>query len=260
MEVTVRGAATDLHSGSYGGAVVNPANALATIIAGLRDGAGRVTVPGFYSKVRRVTETERAGLERLPMDVEALRSDIGAPELGGETGFSTLERLWYRPTLDVNGLLSGWTGEGSKTVLPATAMAKISMRLVPDQDPEAVEDAFEDRVRELAPPGVTVDVKRFHHGTPWVANLDHPVFDAARAALQIGFGTAPVLIREGGSIPIVPMLERTFRAPVLLVGFALPGCNAHGPDEWLHVGVYRRGIAALATLYGEIESRLSSRG
>lgn len=259
-EINVRGPAHDLHSGSYGGAVVNPANALAAILAGLRDEHGRATIPGYYDPVREITEAEREDLARLPMDDEAFRADVGASELGGEEGFSTLERLWYRPTLDVNGLLSGFTGVGSKTVLPGTAMAKVSMRIVPDQDPLEVVEAFEARVRELTPPGVTVEIERFHDGAPWVADPGHPVFEAARAALTAGFGTAPAMIREGGSIPIVPMFEETLDAPVLLVGFALPGCNAHAPDEWLHLDVYRRGIAALAALYGEIGDRIESRG
>jgi len=255
-EVNVRGPDHDLHSGSYGGAVVNPANALAGILARLKDDAGRATVPGFYDPVRAITDEEKADLARLPMDDEAVRADVGAPELGGEDGFSTLERLWFRPTLDVNGLLSGFTGEGSKTVLPSKAMAKVSMRLVPDQDPTEVGDAFERYVKELAPPGVTVEVRRFHDGAPWVADPSHPVFDAARVSLEAGFGTPPAMIREGGSIPIVPMFEKVFDAPVLLVGFALPGCNAHAPDEWIDLGVYRRGIAALASLYGELADRL----
>ncbi|MDX1393839.1 MAG: dipeptidase [Gemmatimonadota bacterium] len=256
-EINVYGPSHDLHSGSYGGAVVNPANALATILAGLRDTDGRATVPGFYDAVRPITEREKEDLARLPMDDVAMRADVGATELGGETGFSTLERLWYRPTLDVNGLLSGFTGKGSKTVLPSSAMAKVSMRLVPDQDPVAVVEAFEARVRELAPRGVTVEVSRFHDGAPWVADPDHPVFEAAQAALQAGFGAPPAMIREGGSIPIVPMFEEVFDAPALLVGFGLPGSNAHAPDEWIDAGVYRRGIAALANLYGEIGDRLS---
>lgn len=255
-QIDVYGPKTDLHSGSYGGAVVNPANALATILAGLRDEHGRATVPGFYEPVREITGKEKADLARLPLDEEGLRADIGAPELGGEEGFSTLERLWYRPTLDVNGLLSGFTGHGSKTVLPSKAMAKVSMRLVPDQDPSEVGDAFEARVRELAPPGVRVEVRRFHDGAPWVANPEHPIFEAASRALEAGFGTAPAMIREGGSIPIVPLFERTFDAPVLLIGFALPGCNAHAPDEWIDLGVYRKGIEALANLHGEVAAAL----
>ncbi|MDH3732328.1 MAG: dipeptidase [Gemmatimonadota bacterium] len=259
-ELNVRGPSHDLHSGSYGGAVVNPANALATILAGLKDEQGRATVPGFYDPVREITEREKADLARLPMDDEVMRADVGSTELGGEEGFTTLERLWYRPTLDVNGLLSGFTGQGSKTVLPGSAMAKVSMRLVPDQDPVEVVEAFEQRVRELTPPGVTVEVKRFHDGAPWVADPDHPVYDAAHAALEAGFGTPPAMIREGGSIPIVSMFEETFRSPVLLVGFGLPGSNAHAPDEWIDAGVYREGIAAIANLYGEIAVRLDDAG
>jgi acetylornithine deacetylase/succinyl-diaminopimelate desuccinylase-like protein len=254
-QVTVRGPAHDLHSGSYGGAVVNPANALASMLSALRDRDGRVTVPGFYDRVRPISDREREDLTRLPMDEEAVRADVGAPELDGEAGFTTLERLWYRPTLDVNGLLSGFTGDGAKTVLPGEAMAKVSMRLVADQDPDEIAERYEAHVRDLAPRGVTVDVKRYHGGSPWVANTESPIFDAARAALETGFGQAPVFIREGGSIPIVPMFEETFRAPALLIGFALPGCNAHAPDEWLDLSVYRRGIEAIANLYDEIADR-----
>jgi len=255
-EVTVYGPSSDLHSGSFGGAVVNPANALADILAGLKDESGRVAIPGYYDAVRPITDRERADLVRLPIDEEILRKTVGSAELGGEDGFSALERLWYRPTLDVNGLLSGFTGEGSKTVLPSKAMAKVSMRLVPDQVASEVVEAFEARVQELAPPGVRVEVKRFHGGEPWVADTEHPIFEAAGDALNAAFGTRPAFIREGGSIPIVQSFEETFKAPVLLVGFALPGCNAHAPDEWLDLSVYRRGIEALAHLYGGIGDKL----
>jgi acetylornithine deacetylase/succinyl-diaminopimelate desuccinylase-like protein len=254
-ELRVRGPASDLHSGSYGGAVVNPANALAHIIAGLKDVDGRVTVPGFYDRVRMITDRERQDLARLPMDDEALRADVGSTELGGEAGFTSLERLWYRPALDVNGLLSGFTAEGSKTVLPGEAMAKVSMRIVPDQDQDEVFERFEAHVHDLAPSGVTVEVKRYHGGSPWVADTSSPIFDAAQRALKKGFKEEAVFIREGGSIPIVPLFEETFEAPGVLIGFALPGCNAHAPDEWIDLGVYRRGIEALASLYDEIAAR-----
>lgn len=256
-EINVHGPRSDLHSGTYGGAVVNPANALAAILAGLRDEDGRATVPGYYDAVRPISPRERADLERLPMNEETLRTGVGAPALGGEAGFSALERLWYRPTLDVNGLLSGFTGEGSKTVLPSHAMAKVSMRLVPDQDPAQVVEAFEARVRELAPEGVTVEIKRSHGGAPWVADTEHPVFDAASAALESGFGAPPAYIREGGSIPIVQEFEETFGAPALLIGFGLPGSNMHAPDEWIDLEVYRKGIAALADLYGRLADPLA---
>lgn len=255
LEIIVRGPNRDLHSGSYGGAVLNPANALAEILAGLKDEERRVTIPGFYDSVQPVSEAEREALRRLPFDEEELRRDLGVATLAGEAGYGTLERLWYRPTLDVNGMISGFTGEGAKTVLPAEATAKVSMRLVPDQDPETVAAAFEEHVRGAAPEGVTVEVKLFHGGRPWAAGTDHPVFDAAADALERGFGRRPVFIREGGSIPIVPLFEETFDAPVLLVGFGLPGSNPHAPDEWLDLEVYHRGIRALADLYDEVVGR-----
>lgn len=248
-EITVRGPGSDLHSGTYGGAVVNPANALCELVARLKDEEGRATVPGFYDRVRPITETERQELGALPFDEEEFRRGVGAPALGGEAGHGTLERLWYRPTLDVNGLLAGFTGEGAKTVLPATAMAKVSMRLVPDQEPAEIAAAFEAHVRRLAPPGVTVEVRHYHGGEPWAAEPRHPVYRAAQTALEEAFGSPPAFIREGGSIPIVNLFEKTFSAPVLLVGFALPGSNLHAPDEWIDLSVYHRGIRALARLY-----------
>ena len=252
MEVRVQGPATDLHSGSYGGAVVNPANALARIIAALHDENGRVTIPGFYDGVRELSERERAAIRSLPFEDERLREEVGAPALGGETGFSTLERLWTRPTLDVNGLLSGYTGEGAKTVLPARAMAKVSMRLVPGQDYRETEERFIEYVRQLAPDGVSVEVEALHGGAPWYAEPKGEIFEAARRALESAFGREPVFIREGGSIPIVQAFEQTFGAPVVLIGFGLPGENAHAPNEWMSLDNYTRGIRAIASLYDEL--------
>ncbi len=252
MEVRVQGPGVDLHSGAYGGAVVNPANALAQIIARLHDEQGRVTIPGFYDDVRELTEEERRTIAGLPFTEERLREEVGAPELGGEAGFSALERLWARPTLDVNGLLSGYTGEGAKTVLPARAMAKVSMRLVPDQDFREVERMFADHVRSLAPEGVTVEVEALHGGMPWYAEPSGPVFDAARRALARAFGRDPVTIREGGSIPIVQQFQEILHAPVVLIGFGLPGENAHAPNEWISVENYTRGTEAIANLYNEL--------
>jgi acetylornithine deacetylase/succinyl-diaminopimelate desuccinylase-like protein len=254
LEVRVQGPKVDLHSGAYGGAVVNPANALAGIIAGLKDEAGRVTIPGFYDRVRELTAQERESLARLPFEEEGLREEVGATELGGERGYGALERIWARPTLDVNGLLSGYTGEGAKTVLPARAMAKISMRLVPEQDYRDIERRFEAHVRALAPAGVTVEVEALHGGQPWRADPAESVFDAASRALERAFGRAPVFVREGGSIPIVEAFQRTFAAPVVLIGFGLPGENAHAPNEWISLENYRIGTRAIAYLYDEIES------
>ena len=252
MEVRVQGPSVDLHSGAYGGAVVNPANALAKIIARLHDEQGRVTVPGFYDRVKEPSAAERESIGRLPFQEEGLREEVGAPALGGEAGHGPLERIWVRPTLDVNGLLSGYTGEGAKTVLPARAMAKVSMRLVPDQDYKEVESAFTRHVLSLAPPGVTVEVEALHGGQPWHAEPSGPVFDAAKRALAKAFGKEPVMIREGGSIPIVQQFQELLGAPVVLIGFGLPGENAHAPNEWMSVENFHRGAEAIAMLYEEL--------
>lgn len=252
MEVRVQGPATDLHSGAYGGAVVNPANALAQIIARLHDERGRVAVPGFYDDVRDLTPAERDAIRELPFEEEAFRREVGSPALGGEEGWSALEKLGARPTLDVNGLLSGYTGEGAKTVLPARAMAKVSMRLVPDQDYRDIEEKFTRYVREIAPPGVTVEVEALHGGQPWYADPKEPIFQAAARALEEAFGREPVFTREGGSIPIVQAFQQTFAAPVVLLGFGLPGENAHAPNEWMSVENYTRGAEAIALLYDEL--------
>ena len=255
MEVRVQGPATDLHSGSYGGAVVNPANALAKIIAQLHDEQGRVTIPGFYDGVRELTDAERAAIGALPFEEEGLRAEVGAVALGGEAGFGSLERIWARPTLDVNGLLSGYTGEGAKTVLPARAMAKISMRLVPDQDYRDIERKFTEHVLSLAPEGVKVEVEALHGGPAWYAEPSGPVFEAAKRALAEAFGREPVLIREGGSIPIVGAFEQAFGVPVVLIGFGLPGENAHAPNEWFSIDNYHNGARAIAALYAELATR-----
>jgi acetylornithine deacetylase/succinyl-diaminopimelate desuccinylase-like protein len=252
IEVFVQGPAGDLHSGEYGGGVVNPANALAGIIAALKDENGRVTVPGFYDRVREVTDADRAELAKLPVTDADVLNETGAPALGGEAGYSTLERLWYRPTLDVNGMLSGFTGQGAKTVLPAKAMAKISMRLVPDQDPEEIARLATAHVKSLAPEGVTVTVKPHHGGEPWAVDPTHPAFGAAVTALRGAWGRKPVYARIGGSIPIVPLFERTFEAPVLLLGFGLPGSNLHAPNEWIDLATYHKGIETIARLYDEL--------
>lgn len=252
MEVRVQGPATDLHSGAYGGAVVNPANALARIISQLHDDRGRVTVPGFYDRVRELSDDEREAVRKLPFTEEGLRHEVGAPALAGEQGYGALERIWVRPTLDVNGLLSGYTGEGAKTVLPARAMAKVSMRLVPDQDYKEVERLFTDHVKSLAPEGVTVEVEALHGGQPWYAQPEGPLFGAAERALEKAFGQPPVYIREGGSIPIVQAFQETFGVPAVLIGFGLPGENAHAPNEWMSVDNYHRGTEAIALMYDEL--------
>ena len=253
MEVRLKGPSQDLHSGSYGGAVVNPANALAEIIAQLKDDEGRVAIPGFYDAVQEPSAAEREAYGAIPMTEEDFRAEAGVPALGdGEAGIPFIERIWARPTLDVNGMLSGYTGEGAKTIIPATAMAKISMRLVPDQDPKVVRRAFERHVESLMPEGVEHEIQMHSDGLAWAADPEGPLFKAASTAVSRVFGRAPLFTREGGSIPIVPMIQTTLDTPVLLLGFALPGCNLHSPNEWISLDLYHRGIEIVARLYDEI--------
>jgi acetylornithine deacetylase/succinyl-diaminopimelate desuccinylase-like protein len=249
FQIDVQGPSVDLHSGSYGGAVVNPAMALARILATMHDGSGHVAIDGFYDKVVDWGAPARDEIRALPFDEDHFRAETGASSLGGEAGFSTLERLWMRPTCEINGLLSGYTGEGAKTVLPSKAMAKVSCRLVPDQDPQEVERLMRAHVERYAPKGVTVTVTHLHGGRPWRANLQGPLFDAARRALTAAFGREPVITGEGGSIPVVGDFQRILGAPVLLMGFGLPGENAHAPNEWMSEENFTRGLRAVAMLY-----------
>jgi acetylornithine deacetylase/succinyl-diaminopimelate desuccinylase-like protein len=251
FQIDVQGPAQDLHSGSYGGAVVNPAMALARILATLHDSEGAIAIPGFHDAVRPFPDHVLAQMRELPFDDEQFRQETGAPALGGEKGRTVLEQLWTRPTCEVNGLLSGYTGEGAKTVLPAKAMAKVSCRLVPDQTPAEIEGLMQAHVQRVAPPGVTVTVRHLHGGRPWRADLAGPLYDAASRALESAFGRAPVITGEGGSIPVVGDFERILGAPVLLVGFGLPGENAHAPDEWMSVENFEKGTRAIAALWDE---------
>jgi acetylornithine deacetylase/succinyl-diaminopimelate desuccinylase-like protein len=255
MQIDVQGPAQDLHSGSYGGAVTNPATALARILASLHDAKWHVAIKGFYDDVRKWDKKSRDATRNLPFKEGSFRHETGSVALNGEDGYSTLERLWMRPTCEVNGLLSGYTGEGAKTVLPAKAMAKVSCRLVPDQDPAKIAKLFAAHVKRVAPKGVTVKVQYIHGGSPWRAELSGSVYDAARAALAAAFGKEPVTVGEGGSIPVVGDFERVLKAPVLLVGFGLPGENAHAPDEWISLENFTKGLRAVATLYEEIGAR-----
>jgi acetylornithine deacetylase/succinyl-diaminopimelate desuccinylase-like protein len=253
-EIRVQGARSDLHSGAYGGAVPNPAMALARILSTLHDETGRITLPGFYDDVIAWDEETRAGVAALPFDEEAFREGTGAPGLSGEAGFGTLERLWVRPTCEVNGLLSGYTGQGAKTVLPAQAMAKVSFRLVPDQDPARVIAQLRNHVAQVTPTGVTVEVVELHGGRPWRARPGGVFFEAARSALEEAFGVPPVLTGEGGSIPIVTEFERILGAGAILLGFALPGANMHAPDEWFPENHVERGIETLLAFYSRLDA------
>jgi acetylornithine deacetylase/succinyl-diaminopimelate desuccinylase-like protein len=251
FEINVKGPSVDLHSGGYGGAVINPATALAKIISSMHDENWHVAIEGFYDSVREWPAEVRKGMRGLPFEESTLLKETGAPELGGEAGFTSLERLWSRPTCEVNGLLAGYIGEGAKTVLPSKAMAKVSCRLVPDQTPTEIVKLMEAHVAKVTPKGVTATVKYLHGGKPWRAELKGPLYDAARRALATAFEKEPVIVGEGGSIPVVGDFERVLGAPVLLVGFGLPGENAHAPDEWMSAENFRIGMRAMAAFWDE---------
>jgi acetylornithine deacetylase/succinyl-diaminopimelate desuccinylase-like protein len=251
-QIDVVGTPIDVHSGGYGGVVENPANALAQIVAALKGPDGRIRIPGFYDDVVALTEAERAALEALPFDEEAFRVRSGAPALVGETGFSVLERKGARPTLDVNGIWGGFMGDGSKTIIPAHAHAKISCRLVTAQQPMKVFEAFRDYVAEIAPPGVTVSVHLLGTGLPSLTSTDHPVTQAAGRALEATFGRSPVFIREGGSIPVCASFESILGLPVVLLGFSQPDEHAHAPNEWLDLNNYETGIRMFARMFDEL--------
>ena len=251
-QIDVVGTAVDLHSGSYGGAVQNPANALAGIIAGLKGPDGRIRVPGFYDDVQPLSEADRAALASLPFDEAAYQAHLGLPALVGEAGFSTLERRATRPTLDVNGIWGGFTGEGSKTIIPAHAHAKVSCRLVAAQDPDRIFEAFRAYVEEIAPPGVTTTVRYLGGGHSSTTPSDHPATRAAARALEATFGRAPVFIREGGSIPVCASFASILGLPVVLLGITPPDENAHAPNEWMDLGNYETGIRTFARMFEEL--------
>jgi acetylornithine deacetylase/succinyl-diaminopimelate desuccinylase-like protein len=233
--------------------VVNPGNVLSRIVDSLKNEDGSIAIPGFYDDVVDWDEATREAIRGLPFDLSEFMEEVGAPGLNGEAGFSLLERLWIRPTCDVNGILSGYTGEGAKTVLPAKAMAKVSFRLVPNQDPARVGELLRAHIARVAPPEVNVSVEELHGGRPWKAELEGRYFEAARSALEKAFGTKPVLTGEGGSIPIVVDFQEILEAPVLLMGFAPPGANMHAPNEWIPMENFEKGIRAVAQFYAELE-------
>ncbi len=251
-QIEVTGPTRDLHSGEFGGAVKNPAIALAQILAGLHDAEGRVTVPGFYGRVRALTPLERAAMAELPFDEAGFIRESGAPLGVGERGFTTLERITARPTLDVNGMWSGYIGEGAKTVLPSFAAAKVSMRLVPDQDPGALFPAYEAHVRSLAPAGVTVKVINHHGAVPFITSPEHPMMQAAYRALARSWAKKPALIREGGSIPVMATFQQVLGLPSILMGFGLHDDQVHAPNEKFSLTSFHGGTKSCAYLYEEL--------
>ena len=252
VEVHVDGPAIDLHSGSFGGGVMNPVNALAKMIGALHDPSGRVTVPGFYDTVAPLTARERAEIASLPFDEAAWLRSTGSPAVWGEAGYSTLERVWARPTLDCCGISGGFEGDGAKTIIPARAMAKVSCRLVPDQEPDDIVRKLTVHLEDLAPAGVRVRVKELLGGRPYLAPTDHPVYEVAKRAFSRAFGKPTVFMREGGSIPFVRTIADATGKPCLLMGFGQPDENAHAPNEWLSLENFHLGIKSAAYLYEEI--------
>ncbi|HVS15416.1 MAG TPA: dipeptidase [Thermoanaerobaculia bacterium] len=255
-EIRVGGPNRDLHSGTFGGGVTNPLNALCEIVSKLRDSrSGRVLVPGFYDDVRPIEDWERGEFAKLPFDAEAYRAEIGVPALCGEEGYTTLERVWARPTCDVNGVWGGYQGPGAKTVIAARGGAKVSMRLVPDQDPERIATAFGTYVREIAPPGVETTVEILHHAPPVLIDIDKPIAHAALDAMEEVWGKAPVRVREGGSIPIVSTFAEELGAPVLLIGFGLADDRLHSPNEKFNISHFYGGIRSIARLLDRVAER-----
>ncbi|TAK57851.1 MAG: dipeptidase [Bacteroidetes bacterium] len=252
MQIDLMGPNRDLHSGSFGGSVHNPIQALTEIISQLHDDKGRITIPGFYDSVRKLSKKERDAYAKLPWSDKTYSKDLGVRELYGEKGFSTLERLWARPTLECNGIWGGFTGEGAKTVLPAKASAKISMRLVPDQKSGDIAKMFEKHIKKIAPKTVQVTVRNLHGGEAAITPIDHPGVQAAVSALEKGFGKKPLYQREGGSIPIVVQFKKILGLDTVLLGFGLPDENAHAPDEFLNLDNYFGGIRTAAHYYNEL--------
>jgi acetylornithine deacetylase/succinyl-diaminopimelate desuccinylase-like protein len=252
LEVFVDGPGLDLHSGSFGGGVMNPIHALAEMIAALHDEHGRVAVPGFYDDVLALSPEARKEMAELPFDEAQWLASTGAPCAWGEAGYSTLERVWARPTLDCCGIKGGFQGEGAKTIIPAQASAKLACRLVPDQEPDGIAEKVGSHLRRLAPQGVRVRVEVHSGGRPYLSPTNHPVYDVAKRAFSRAFGKPTIFIREGGSIPFVRTIADATGKPCLLMGFGQPDENSHAPNEWLDLDNYHLGIKSAAYLYDEI--------
>ncbi len=252
FELRVQGANRDLHSGTYGGAVQNPINALSTILASMKGPDGRVAIDGFYDRVRPLEDWERAEFAKLPFSEDAFRDELKVAEVFGEAGYSTLERKWARPTFDINGVWGGYAGPGPKTVLPCKAAAKFSFRLVPDQDNHDVAGLVRAHIEKVCPPGVTWELEPMHGAPAVLVNNDTPGVRAACRAIEAGFGTPPVLIREGGSIPVVGLLKTQLGVDTLLLGWGQNDDNLHGPNEKFSLADFHRGIKASAHLLAEL--------
>lgn len=252
FEIKFQGPRIDQHSGVFGGAVTNPINALTRLLSKMIDGQGRIQIPGFYDAVVPLTANERTQFAALGFDEESFKQALGVDGLTGEEGYTTLERRWARPTFDINGIYGGYQGEGSKTVLPASAGAKFSFRLVPNQSPKHIQQIVKTFVEQHIPPGITYELINHGAGNGALTPLESPYMTAAARAVAAGFGKAPVFIREGGSIPIVAAFQQTLKADTLLLGWGLNDDNAHGPNEKFSLADYHYGIKASAHLWHEL--------
>ena len=252
VEIVVHGPSRDLHSGIYGGAVDNPAMVLCEMLAQLRDKNGRIAVPGFYNDVTSLSAYERRQMKRLPGTDRELVKFLGVPRLFGEEGFTATEQRTARPTIEINGLTSGYQGEGSKTIIPSWARAKLTFRLVPNQNPEKLRAAVVRQLKKLCPPTVRLKVHAGHGGKPYLVSPDGPLAQASLRALEAAFGRKPVLMREGGSIPIVTSFQEILGADTLLLGLALPDDNPHSPNEKFDLTCFQRGMKLGAYLWPEM--------
>ncbi|MGG0671095.1 dipeptidase [Lederbergia citrisecunda] len=252
VQIDVKGAKGDLHSGIYGGGVQNPIHAISEILASFHDQEGTIAVDGFYEDVRPLADEERAAYEALNFDEDALKEQIGVGELFGEKGYSYLERTWTRPTLEVNGVFGGFSGEGIKTVLPSEAGAKITCRLVPDQDPEDIVKKLKAHIEKHKPAGVTVTVSEFDKGKPFITPFDHPAIQAAGKSFEKVYDVPTAFTRMGGSIPIVAAFDEILNLPVVLMGFGLSSENFHAPNEHFHLENFDKGLRVIGEYYHEL--------
>lgn len=251
FEIEVKGPKTELHSGMYGGGVANPVTALVELLASMRDERDHIAVEGFYDKVRTHSDAEREANAKLNPNEEELKRHLNIPSLRGEQGYTFYEHTAARPTLEINGLAGGYFGEGLKPIVPSSAIAKMSCRLVDEQDPDEIMDLIEKHIEKHRPQGVTVTMKKTHRGKPFFISPEHPYIQKAAKAYEVGWGKEPVYIRSGGSIPIVQVFVETLQFPVVMMDFGLPEENMHGPNEHYHLDNYDRGIRALTTFWSE---------
>jgi acetylornithine deacetylase/succinyl-diaminopimelate desuccinylase-like protein len=249
VEVEVTGPNRDLHSGLYGGAVANPINILCEMIASLKDENNHISIPGFYDNVLELSTQEREDMARAPFSLDQYKKALDLSDIHGEEGFTTMERTGIRPTLDVNGIWGGYTGEGAKTVIASKAFAKISMRLVPNQTDEEITKLFENHFKSIAPKSVTVEVRPHHGGEPYVAPTDSPAYLAASAAMESTYGKKPIPVRSGGSIPIVALFEQELGVKSILMGFGLDSDAIHSPNEHYGIFNYLKGIETIPHFY-----------